>query len=85
MQQVFDPEQVRQLKVTSQRDLGIGGPELAAHAIAAGLVDECHLFVVPVVVGGGQAALPEMRLDLLEEKRFNNGTVFLRYQPVVAQ
>ena len=85
VQQVFDPEQVRQLKVTSQRDLGIGGPELAAHALGAGLVDECHLFVVPVVVGGGRAALPEMRLDLLEERGFDNGTVFLRYRPVVAQ
>ncbi len=87
VQPVFDPDAVRELKATSQRDLGIGGPGLAAHAIAAGLVDEYHLFVVPVVVGGGKSALPDVRLDLelVEEHRFVNGTVFLRYRPVVTQ
>jgi dihydrofolate reductase len=79
----FDPEAVRQLKEASERDLAVGGPELAAHAFRAGLVDECHLFLAPVVVGGGQRSLPdEVRLDLelLDELRFGNGTVYLGYR-----
>jgi len=78
----FDPEAVRQLKATSTRDITIGGPELAAQAIAAGLVDEYLLFLVPVVVGGGKRALPagvRLSLELLDERRFRNGTVYLRY------
>ena len=79
----FDPEAVRQLKATADRDLTIGGPELAARAIEAGLVDEYHLFLVPVVVGGGKRALPDgnlrLQLELLDERRFRNGTVYLRY------
>jgi len=78
----FDPEAVRQLKASAQGDLGVGGPELAAHAFRAGLVDECHLFLVPILVGGGKPALPDdvrLELDLLDERRFGNGTVFLRY------
>jgi dihydrofolate reductase len=77
----FDPEAVRRLKETAGSDLGIGGAELAAQAIGAGLVDECHLFLVPVVVGAGRRALPEARLnlELLDERRFGNGTVYLRY------
>jgi dihydrofolate reductase len=76
----FDPAAVRRLKETSG-DLGIGGAELAAQAIAAGLVDEYQLFLVPVVVGAGKRALPDARLslELLEERRFGNGTVYLRY------
>ena len=60
----------------------MGGPELAAHALRAGLVDECHLCLSPVVVGGGKQALPDDRieLELLDERRFGNGTVFLRYR-----
>ena len=54
----FDPDAVRQLKAEAGRDLGIGGPELAAHALAAGLVDECHLLLTPIVVGGGKRASP---------------------------
>jgi dihydrofolate reductase len=76
----FDPEAVRRLK--AQADLSIGGPELAALAIEAGLVDEYQLFVVPHVVGGGKRALPagvELGLELLEVHRFDGGTVFLRY------
>ena len=79
----FDPEAVRQLKETADRDLAVGGPELAAQAIAAGLVDEFHLFLVPVVVGGGKRALPDdvrVNLELLDERRFRNGTFYLRYR-----
>lgn len=80
----FDPEAVRQLKATAGRDLIVGGPELAAQAIEAGLVDECHLFLVPVAVGGGKRALPErnlrLKLELLDERRFRNGTMFLHYR-----
>jgi len=79
----FESEAVRQLKQSAPRDLSVGGPGLAAHALAAGLVDECHLFVAPVIVGGGTRFLPEgLRLDLelVEERRFGNGTVYLQYR-----
>jgi len=78
----FDPEAVRAMKESATSDIGVGGPELAAHAFRAGLVDECHLFLVPVVVGGGKRALSDgvrLELELLDERRFENGTVFLRY------
>jgi len=77
----FDPEEVRELK--RHGDVSIGGPGLAASAIRAGLVDEYHLFVVPVVVGGGTAILPDgacARLDLVDQRRFAGGFVFLRYR-----
>jgi dihydrofolate reductase len=79
----FDPEAVRQLKASAGRDLTVGGPHLAAEAIRAGLVDEYHLFLVPVVVGGGNQALPDnvrVQLELLDERRFGGGVVFLRYR-----
>ena len=79
----FDPDAVRQLKTKAERDLSVGGPGLAAQALQAGLVDECHLFVAPVIVGGGTRFLPEgLRLDLelAEERRFGNGTVYLQYR-----
>jgi dihydrofolate reductase len=79
----FDPEAIRQLKEASQQDILIGGPELAAYAFRAGLIDECHLFVVPMLVGGGKSALPDklrLKLELLDERRFSNGIVFLRYR-----
>jgi dihydrofolate reductase len=80
----FDPEAVRELKASAGSDLSIGGAELAAQAIAAGLVDEYHLFLVPVLVGGGKRALPEdgvrVNLELLDERRFERGTVYLRYR-----
>ncbi|MET0939074.1 MAG: dihydrofolate reductase family protein [Gaiellaceae bacterium] len=79
----FDPEAVRQLKATADTDLTVGGAELAGRAIAAGLVDEYRLFLVPVLVGGGKPSLPEgvrVRLELLDERRFRNGTVFLHYR-----
>jgi dihydrofolate reductase len=79
----FQPDSVRQLKSASDRDLTVGGPELAAHAFAAGLVDECHLFLVPIVVGGGKRSLPDgvrIELDLFDERRFDSGFVHLRYR-----
>ena len=79
----FNPEAIRQLKEAVEQDILIGGPELAAHAFRAGLIDECHLFVIPILVGGGKSALPgnvRLELELLEERRFSNGTVYLRYQ-----
>jgi len=77
----LDPEAVRRLKASAGHDLSIGGAELAARAIEAGLVDELQLFVVPVLVGAGKPALPKIRrsLELLDERRFRNGTVYLRY------
>jgi dihydrofolate reductase len=79
----FDPEAVRQLKASAERDITVGGPDLAAQAIRAGLVDECHLFLAPVVVGGGKRSLPtnvRLQLELLDERRFGNGMVHLRYR-----
>jgi dihydrofolate reductase len=79
----FDPEGVRQLKAATGRDLTVGGPTLGAHAITAGLVDEYHLLVWPVVVGGGKRFLPNrvrLQLDLLDERRLTNGMVYLRYR-----
>ena len=81
----FDPEAVRRMKAAG-RDLTVGGPELAAHAFKAGLVDECQLFLAPIVVGGGNQALPDkvrVRLELLDERRFGNGVVYLRYRTSV--
>jgi dihydrofolate reductase len=78
----FDPSTVRQLKQASDRDITVGGAELAGKAMAAGLVDECHLFLCPVVVGGGKRALPHdlrSRLELLTERRFRSGVVHLHY------
>jgi dihydrofolate reductase len=78
----FDPEAVRQMKTQAERDITVGGPDLAAQAIKAGLVDEFHLFFVPIVVGGGNQALPDhvrLKLELLDERRFGNGVVHLRY------
>jgi dihydrofolate reductase len=79
----FDPEAVRRMKANAERDISVGGPELAAHAIRAGLVDEYHLFVNPIVVGGGKQSLPEtvrVQLDLREVRRFGNGVVHLHYR-----
>jgi dihydrofolate reductase len=78
----FDPEAVRQLKASAERDITVGGPELAAQTIGAGLVDELQLFVAPVVVGGGKRSLPNdvhLKLELLDERRFGSGVVYLRY------
>jgi dihydrofolate reductase len=80
----FDAEAIRQLKTNAERDLTVGGANLAAQAIKAGLVDELHLFVVPVVLGGGKPWLSEglrLNLQLLDTERFAKGTVHLRYRP----
>lgn len=79
----FDPDAVRDLKASAAGDLTVGGPNLAAHAFDAGLIDECQLFIHPVVVGAGKPSLPrDMRanLELLDERRFGNGVVYLRYR-----
>jgi dihydrofolate reductase len=78
----FDPEAVRQMKTQAERDITVSGPDLAAQAIKAGLVDEFQLFFVPIVVGGGNQALPDhvrLELELLDERRFGSGVVHLRY------
>ena len=79
----FDPEAIRRLKESVEQDIHIGGAELAAQAFRSGLIDECNLFIAPIIVGGGKAALPDnvrLELELLEERRFGNGVVFLRYR-----
>jgi dihydrofolate reductase len=79
----FDRDAVRRLKQSSGADMAVGGAELAGDAIAAGLVDECHVFLSPIVVGGGKRALPanvRVRLELLDERRFRNGVVHLHYR-----
>jgi dihydrofolate reductase len=79
----FDPEAVRRMKATTGRDMSVGGPNLAAQAIEAELVDECHLLLTPIVVGGGTPSLPNgvrVKLELLDERRFGNGVVHLHYR-----
>jgi dihydrofolate reductase len=83
IERVFDPEAVVQMKALAGRDLTVGGPQLAARAFGAGLVDECHLFVVPMMVGGGKRSLPDnvrLKLELLDERRFGSGMVYLYYR-----
>ena len=83
IERAFDPHEVRQLKAAAGRDITVGGPDLAAQAFEAGLVDELHLFVAPVVVGGGTQSLPgnvRLRLDLVDERRFRSGVIYLRYR-----
>ena len=82
IERAFDPEAVRQVKASAGRDISVGGPELAAHAFEAGLVDECHLFLTPIVVGGGTRSLPDdvrFWLDLVDERRFGSGVIHLHY------
>jgi dihydrofolate reductase len=79
----FDPDSVRDMKASATSDLAVGGANLAAHAFKAGLVDECHLFIGPVLLGGGKPSLPrDMRaeLELLDERRFSNGVVYVGYR-----
>jgi len=83
LERSFDPDAVRALKETAERDIGIGGPELAGQALAADLVDEVHLLLVPVAVGAGKPALQidhRLALGLRDHRRFSNGTVFMYYQ-----
>jgi dihydrofolate reductase len=80
----FDSEAVRHTKMLAGRDTTVAGPSLAAHAIKAGLVDEYHLIISPILVGGGKQSQPNhvlLRLDLLAERRFGNGVVHLHYRP----
>jgi|SRR5215211_530787 len=79
----FDPEAVRRIKTSAGSDLTVGGPHLAAQAFKAGLIDESHLFIAPTVVGDGKRALPDdvrLELELLDERRFGSGMVYLRYR-----
>jgi dihydrofolate reductase len=79
----FDRNEVLLLKDSTERDISVSGPGLAAHALKAALVDECRLFIAPVIVGGGKRWLPEglrLELELLEERRFGNGMAYLRYR-----
>jgi dihydrofolate reductase len=79
----FDPEAIRRLKDSVQQDIHIGGAELAAQAFRSGLIDECHLFITPMIVGGGKPALPDnvrLELELLDERRFGSGEVYLHYR-----
>ncbi len=83
IERAFDPATVRQIKATTGRDISVGGPDLAAQAFRAGLVDELHLFLVPIVVGGGKPALPDhvrVKLEPLDECRFGSGVVHLHYR-----
>jgi dihydrofolate reductase len=81
----FNPTAVHELKAAASGDLTIGGANLAAQALKAGLVDECQLFVWPLAIGGGKPALPtdtRVDLELLDERRFGNGVLLLRYRPL---
>jgi dihydrofolate reductase len=78
----FDPESIRRLKQSAEADVSVGGAELAGQALAAGLVDEIQLFLVPVIVGGGKRALPadvNARLRLVTTRGFASGVVYARY------
>ncbi|HEX2233245.1 MAG TPA: dihydrofolate reductase family protein [Thermoleophilaceae bacterium] len=82
LEREFDPRTVAEMKEAADRDLAVGGPNLATSAIEAGIVDELHLFVSPIVVGGGKQSLPDgvrMQLELRDERRFGNGVVYLAY------
>jgi len=79
----FDPDSIRRMKAAAGRDLAVAGPNLATHAFKAGLIEECHLFVCPLLVGRGKPSLPsELRtpLELLDERRLDKGVVYLRYR-----
>ena len=83
IERAFDPETIRQMKAQAERDIGVGGSDLAGQAIKAGLVDEYQLFLTPIVVGGGKQAIPDdvrVELELREVRRFTGGTVYLNYR-----
>jgi len=85
LEREFDPQVVRGLMSQLHHDVAVGGPTLAAHAIRAGLVDEYHMFVAPVIIGGGKPILPgnvRATLELMDERRFENGMVYLRYRAI---
>jgi dihydrofolate reductase len=79
----FYPDTVRRIKGQAERDISVGGADLATQALKTGLVDECHVFVTPIVVGGGKRSLPNdvrLELELLDERRFEGGVVHLHYR-----
>ncbi|MDE3197629.1 MAG: dihydrofolate reductase family protein [Acidobacteriota bacterium] len=79
----FDTQAIADLKAQLPHDLSVSGPTLAAQALCAGAVDECHLFMAPVLLGGGRRVLPgglSAKLELVDERRFANGAVYLRYR-----
>ncbi|HEY1535573.1 MAG TPA: dihydrofolate reductase family protein [Polyangiaceae bacterium] len=83
LERSFEPDAIRGLKAAASRAISVGGANLAAEALRAGLVDECHLFLAPILVGGGTQALPDkirLKLELLDECRFGNGVVHLHYR-----
>ena len=83
IEQHFEPEVVRRMKASAARDLAVGGPTLAAHAFKAGLVDACHLFIAPIILGDGNCVFPSdirLALALQDERRFRNGMVYLHYR-----
>ena len=83
LERAFDPEMIRELKASEARDISINGPTLAAHAFREGLVDECQLLLMPLVLGGGKPALPRgvrLELELVDEHRFLSGALFVRYR-----
>jgi len=79
----FDLDAIGERKASADRDISVGGPELAAQAIRAGLVDEYHVFLAPIIVGGGTRSLPDdarVELELVDERRFASGFVYLHYE-----
>ena len=83
LERTFDPDAIRALKASAADDLTVGGANLAAHAFRAGLVDECQLFIHPVIVGAGKSSLPRdvrAELELLDEHRFGNSVIYVRYR-----
>lgn len=83
IERAFDPAAVRQMKAHADRDITVGGPDLATQAIRAGLLDEVQLFLTPIVVGGGKPSFPHpvrLHLELLDERRFGNGVVYVHYR-----
>jgi dihydrofolate reductase len=83
----FDPRVIQEMKSSQERDITVGGPNLAAQAFKAGLVDECQLFLMPVVLGGGKPSLPSdvrFEVEVLSERRFRSGVVFLHYRTSMA-
>jgi dihydrofolate reductase len=83
IERALDPVAVQQMKAAADSDISVGGPALAAHALRAGLVDECQLYLTPIVVGGGKPSLADdvrLQLELLDERRFGSGVVYLRYR-----
>jgi dihydrofolate reductase len=83
LEREFHPGAVRKMKEESDKDLSVGGSELAGQALKAGVVDEVHLYLSPILVGGGKPSLPDdlrLPLDLIEERRFGNGVVYVRYR-----